>query len=104
MVTEATHGCAGSQKNSGAVSLADLEAQQDPALELSHLIKAHRSAATHGMKAVVLQDLLFLQILCDLAGCIQVSCYTWDESCCTARPYVSAKTAYNLGSCIQGKS
>ena len=34
------HGCAG-----GFTSLADLEAQHDPTLELSHLIRNQRSAA-----------------------------------------------------------
>ena len=48
--TEGTHDCAGGQKGGGVVSLADLEAKQDPTLELSHLIRAHRSADIPGPK------------------------------------------------------
>ena len=36
--------CEGNQRGSGFVNLADLEAQQDPTLELSHLIRNQRSA------------------------------------------------------------
>ena len=42
---EGTHDCAGNQKAAGFMSLADLEATQDPTLELSQLIRAQRSAA-----------------------------------------------------------
>ena len=40
--SECTHDCTGGQKGGGFMSLADLEAKQDPTLELSHLIRAQR--------------------------------------------------------------
>lgn len=50
-----THDCAGGQKGGGAVNLADLEAKQDPTLELSHLIRAQRSAGISGSKPLFFQ-------------------------------------------------